>query len=105
MTSPIGPIAPITAATPAVAPITTDLSGATAADGESFATKLSQGLEWVQGLQNTTDQLRLQAATGTLTDVHDYMIAAAESGIATELTVAIRNKAVEAFQEIMRMQA
>lgn len=73
--------------------------------GEDFASKLAEGLESVQELQKTTDDLRVKAATGNLTDVHDYQIAAAESGIATSLTVAIRNKAVEAFQEIMRMQA
>jgi flagellar hook-basal body complex protein FliE len=32
------------------------------------------------------------------------MIASSESSVATELTVAVRNKAVEAFTEIMRMQ-
>jgi flagellar hook-basal body complex protein FliE len=32
------------------------------------------------------------------------MIAATQAQVATELTVAVRNKAVEAFNDIMRMQ-
>ena len=122
MTSPIGPIAPVlgpTVMTPITADIALtgdiafagdlalvgDLAAPQSAAGADFASKLAQGLESVQDLQKTTDDLRVQAATGSLNDVHDYMIASAESGIATSLTVAVRNKAVEAFQEIMRMQA
>lgn len=106
MTSPIGPIGPVAGPT-GVTPINTDIVDpqAVTGSGGDFATKLAEGLDYVQGLQNKTSDLAVQAATGSLTNVHDYMIASAESGIATQLTVAVRNRAVEAFQEIMRMQA
>jgi flagellar hook-basal body complex protein FliE len=104
MTAPIGPIGPIAGVAP-IGGISPDIATSKVGSGEDFATKLAEGLEYVQGLQTKTSDLATQAATGSLTDVHDYMIASAESGIATSLTVAVRNKAVEAFQEIMRMQA
>ena len=43
-------------------------------------------------------------ATGNLTDIHNYTIAATEAQMMTDLTVAVRDRAVEAFNEIMRMQ-
>ncbi|HYN93837.1 MAG TPA: flagellar hook-basal body complex protein FliE [Pilimelia sp.] len=109
MTAPIGPIGPIGASmgAPAIVPATENVNGpqSVTAGGEDFAAKLSEGLKYVEGMQERTNDLSVKAATGSLTDAHDYMIASAESGIATSLTVAVRNKAVEAFQEIMRMQA
>ncbi|SDY81024.1 flagellar hook-basal body complex protein FliE [Micromonospora pattaloongensis] len=99
------PIEPISAALPALPmPSLTPATGA-AGSGEDFAAKLAEGLQHVQDLQNRASDLAVQAATGTLTDVHDYTIASTEAGLAVQLTTAIRNKAVEAFQEIMRMQA
>ena len=78
-------------------------TASTGGDG-GFGTMLTSGLERLQGMHDTSDRLAVQAATGDLTDIHDYMIASTETSVATELTVAVRNKAVEAFNEIMRMQ-
>ena len=76
--------------------------GAAAGDG-GFGTAIAGALENVQALHSTSDGLAVQAATGELTDVHDYLIASSEAKLATEVTVAVRNKAVEAFSEIMRL--
>ena len=100
--SPIGftPGLPGLGAMPAMTP----LPAPTAPGGGDFGAMVSEGIGKLQELQTTTDQMAVKAATGDLTDVHDYMIASSQSGLATELTVAVRNKAVEAFTEIMRMQ-
>jgi flagellar hook-basal body complex protein FliE len=70
----------------------------------SFAEALAKGLQSVQDAQTKQDTLATQAATGDLTNVHDYTVAAAEAKLATSLTVALRDKAIGAFNEIMRMQ-
>lgn len=78
--------------------------GATAANptsGIDFASAIDQ----VQGLQSQSSALAVKAVTGDLDDVHDYTIASSQAAVALELTAAIRNKAVDAFTEIMRMQA
>ena len=73
--------------------------------GADFAAKLADGLQSLSDMQAKVDDLSVKAAAGSLKDVHDYTIAATEASLATQLTVAVRNKAVEAFNEIMRMQA
>jgi flagellar hook-basal body complex protein FliE len=79
-------------------------AGAAGAAKPDFGSMVASGLEKLQSAQATSDDLAVKATTGDLTDIHDYMIAANEASVATQLTVAVRNKAVEAFTEIMRMQ-
>jgi flagellar hook-basal body complex protein FliE len=69
-----------------------------------FGSMVAQGLEKLQATQANADNLAVKAATGDLNHIHDYMIASNQATVATQLTVAVRNKAVEAFTEIMRMQ-
>ncbi|GIF11050.1 flagellar hook-basal body complex protein FliE [Actinoplanes teichomyceticus] len=70
-----------------------------------FARMLSKGLESVQDAQDKASDLAVQVANGTLQDPAQYTMAANEASLGLQMTLAIRNKAVEAFQEIMRMQA
>ena len=79
------------------------IGGAAPAGGGFAATLLGQ-LENVQALRANSSDLAVKAATGDLTDVHDYTIAATQAKVATEVTVAVRNKGLEAFNDIMRMQ-
>ncbi|WP_203838136.1 flagellar hook-basal body complex protein FliE [Winogradskya humida] len=79
-------------------------TGAGAAGGD-FASMLSKGLESVQASQANASDLAVQVANGTLQDPAQYTMAATEASLGLQMTMAIRNKAVEAFQEIMRMQA
>lgn len=69
----------------------------------SFGETLKQFVSDVNELQNKADDLKVKWATGEITDVHEATIAAEEAGTAMELMIEIRNKIVEAYQEIMRM--
>ncbi len=81
----------------------TAVTGAGSANASSFGQMLGQAVDGLQAAQAKADHLAVSAATGDLTNVHDYMIAATEASLDTELTVAVRNKAVDAFNQIMNM--
>ena len=102
----IGSIAGVAAQS--IAPLTKLADTATTAaaaqgSGQGFGDAVVGALSDLSAMHNTTDGLAVQAATGQLPDVHDYTIAATEASLATELTVAVRNKAVEAFTQIMNL--
>jgi flagellar hook-basal body complex protein FliE len=100
-------IAPVGASgiTPINFPSVDGASGGTqSTGGANFGDQLTGALDDLQKTQSTSDNLAVQAATGQLTNVHDYMIAANEAEIATQLTVAVKNKAVDSFNQIMNMQ-
>ena len=111
MTAPISGIAGITASPFGIAGVgastgitgATAASGTTAAGGGDFASVLASSLDNLQATQAHADSLATQAASGDVKDVHDYMIASNEASLATQMVVTIKNQAVSAFTEIMRM--
>jgi len=100
----IGGIEAISGFTPLAAPVVTPSAAPAPTGGTDFGSMVIDGLERLEGLQDSADTLAVRAASGTLPNIHDYTLAATEAEVATKLTVAVRNKAVEAFTEIMRMQ-
>ena len=105
MTFPISGIPGIGAAVGVggVAGIDTTATAATTGGGDAFSSVLASTFDQLRTTQAHADGLAAQAATGDLKDVHDYMIARNEASLATEMVVTFKNKAVEAFNEIMRM--
>ena len=79
-------------------------AGTPAAGGADFGEWLGNALDSVSGSQSKADALAVQAATGDLTAIHDFTVASTEAQLLTQLTVEVRNRAVEAFNDIMRMQ-
>jgi flagellar hook-basal body complex protein FliE len=103
VTVPIEPISGVSAAFPTTA--TSRASGASSSNAaEDFASAITGALDELDAAQRTTDQLARAAATGELERVEDLMVATTETQLLTQLTVAVRNRAIEAFNEIMRMQ-
>jgi flagellar hook-basal body complex protein FliE len=102
----IGGIEAISGFTPLAAPVvpTAPSAGTANAKGPDFGNLVLDGIERLQGIQDHADTLAVRAASGTLPNIHDYTLAATEAETATKVTVAVRNKAIEAFSEIMRMQ-
>lgn len=71
---------------------------------QSFASMLSEAIDQVHTYQSESQQLTSQLVTGQVEDVHQVMIAAQKASLSLQLTVQVRNKIVESYQEIMRMQ-
>ncbi|MBC7441416.1 MAG: flagellar hook-basal body complex protein FliE [Ramlibacter sp.] len=76
-----------------------------ATDGPGFGTALAGAVDNLQALQSTSNTLAVQAVTGNLNDIHSATIAATRAQVTLELVAAVRNKGIDAFNEIMRMQA
>jgi flagellar hook-basal body complex protein FliE len=72
-----------------------------AADAGKFFGEL---VSKVNELQTKSDQSVQQLLTGESKGLHEVMIAMEESNVSFQFLTQVRNKALEAYQEIMRMQ-
>lgn len=69
-----------------------------------FGNSIADAIQGIADREMALDAAAEAAATGDLNSVNDYMITAAETQLATEITVAVRDRAISAFNDIMRMQ-
>lgn len=70
----------------------------------SFGSMLDQYIQDANGAVKDFESKSLLLAKGEAINLHDVTIAAQKASIAVSLTTQVRDKAVEAYQEMMRMQ-
>lgn len=75
------------------------------ANATGFQSQLAGAVDDLRQMQSTSRSLSVKAITGDLSDIHNATIAATRAQVTLELVAAVRNKGVDAFTEIMRMQA
>ncbi|WP_069649615.1 flagellar hook-basal body complex protein FliE [Caloranaerobacter ferrireducens] len=71
---------------------------------DSFGDFFKEALDKVNSLQKDADRYNRLLATGQVDNIHEVMIASEKANIALQLTLSIRNKVIDAYKEIMRMQ-
>jgi flagellar hook-basal body complex protein FliE len=69
-----------------------------------FADVLKSSLDEVNKLQQKADAAAQSLATGDQTSVQDTMIAMEQADLSFRFMMQVRNKIVDAYQEIMRIQ-
>jgi len=72
--------------------------------GTSFVEEFKKTLEQVDSRQKEADNAMTKAADGGAEKIHETMIKLEEAGISMRLLLKVRSKALDAYQEIMRMQ-
>ncbi|HHB76986.1 MAG TPA: flagellar hook-basal body complex protein FliE [Desulfobulbus sp.] len=71
---------------------------------QNFGKMLSGLVGDVQQQQQAADQAMQQVHAGNAKNLHEAMIAMEQADISIRFMVQVRNKAMDAYQEIMRMQ-
>ena len=72
--------------------------------GPDFKGFLDNAINGINALSAVSRAHRTDLLTGDLTDIHSMMIAGERSGLAQDLMMAVRNKVLESYQEVMRSQ-
>ena len=75
----------------------------TASKGVSFTDYLNSAIDQVNSMQLESEKLNEDFAMGLTDNIPQVLIASEKAGIALQYTMQIRNKIIDAYQEIMRM--
>lgn len=73
-------------------------------DGQSFQDMLADTVGEVQRLQNEADNTIRKLVAGEITDVAEAMVAIERADVSFQTMMAVRNRIVAAYEEVLRMQ-
>ena len=95
----MGPIQPVQPLPPAATP-----AGAESTGGKSFSDFLSEKIGEVNQLQQESNQAIEGLATGKVQDLGKVVSAVEKANLAFQMMVQIRNKLVDAYDELQRIR-
>ncbi len=80
------------------------LSPAEGVDEPNFKDMLTESIEKVNTLMNTSDAMIDDLASGKSANIHGTLIALQKADISFRMLLEVRNKVMKAYEEVMRMQ-
>jgi len=72
--------------------------------GQGFSDILKNAVESVNAMQHEAGRLEDAVAKGESVNIHQAVIAGEKAGLSFRLLMQVRNKMIDAYQEVMRMQ-
>lgn len=96
----ITPISPLSLTPSTPAADTSEISKAS----RSFSSLLTSTIKEVEKQQSEGEMAINKLNSGQAKNLHEVMIAVEEADISMRMLVQMRNKAIQAYEEIMRMQ-
>lgn len=82
----------------------TGVTDAAEGDFSSILDSMMNAVSETNTLQNQAEAAEIQFALGEMDNTHDLLIAQTKANTALQYTVAVRDKVIEAYQQIMQMQ-
>jgi flagellar hook-basal body complex protein FliE len=79
-------------------------SAAGSAGSDAFSNILTSTIDNLQGLQSQANDSAQKFMTGENDEIHDIALAGQQAELSFEFGLQVRNKVVNAYQEIMKMQ-
>ena len=83
--------------------ISPDTTVRKAGEGQGFKEALASSIEDVDSLKKAADKSIMDMASGKGEDIHKVMIALEKADVSFQFMLQVRNKAINAYQQIMGM--
>lgn len=71
---------------------------------EDFVQVLKEFVEWVNSQQKTAKEVREKVLKGEDVPLHRMVVEFEKAGVALNLLIEVRNRLLEGYQELLRMQ-
>lgn len=100
-------VKPISAAFPplkAIPSVPGSSNNETGTGSLNFGEMLNNAIDNINQAQKSSEQMGNLLATGQVDDLHSVMIEGTKAELALQFTLQVRNKILDAYNEIMRMQ-